>query len=125
MKTFVLILFGSILLLGCSRQSPKPPQEIKYETMSMDWAEEDDTARSLGFTNHCLLVMTKTSTETNSAAIDVSSLDDAANILGRYGWELVSTETKGNPGIYHMKRQVREDGKKFILTSASAAEFNK
>jgi hypothetical protein len=45
---------------------------------------------------------------------NVDSLDQAANIVGKYGWELVSTETVNGETIYHMKRKAQRNGQ-FVL----------
>jgi hypothetical protein len=124
MKTIASILVGSILLLGCSRQSSQPvnPAEIKYETKTMEWREESDTMRALGFTNHALIIFF--TDKTKNIATNVDSLDQAANILGQYGWEFASSDVKGDRTVYHMKRQARKDGR-FELVDAPATDFQK
>ena len=118
MKTFVSILLGLVMLAGCSRHSSQPV-EVKYETITLTWLS--DTAIE---PNHSLVIRTVTATATNLDATDVSTLDQAANMLGQYGWKLVSTETKGNWDTWHMQRQDRGDGKQFYLLPESAAKLN-
>jgi hypothetical protein len=102
MKTFVSILLGSILLLGCSQQASKQQQEIKYQTGKLEsWPYKD-------FTNYALQI--SFADKTKDIQTNVDSLDQAANILGQYGWELVSSETANGHETYHMKRQMRDDG---------------
>ncbi|MGA3267080.1 MAG: hypothetical protein ABSE16_09680 [Verrucomicrobiota bacterium] len=101
-KTFASIFLSSVLLLGCSR-----PAEIKYQTGTLEsW-------RWNNFTNYTLFVnCTYSHFQTN-----VDTLDQAANILGQYGWELVNSETVGGREVYHLKRQIRDgDGCDFIFT---------
>ena len=66
-------------------------------------------------TNHCVIIRTVTGSTTNVVQTNVDSLDQAANILGQYGWQLVSTGTKNDTASWHLQRQVREDGKTFML----------
>jgi len=54
---------------------------------------------------------------------DVASLDGAADILGQYGWHLVSTESSDMSETWHMERQAREDGKQFSLIDGSASQM--
>ncbi|MGA2240895.1 MAG: hypothetical protein ABSH11_02505 [Verrucomicrobiota bacterium] len=107
MKTFASMLLGSILLFGCSQQAPKQQQEIKYQTGKLaSWPYKD-------FTNYALLITF--ADKTKNIQTNVDSLEQAANVLGQYGWELVSSETVNNCETYHMKRQTREDGCTFVL----------
>jgi len=101
------MLLGSILLFGCSQQAPKQQQEIKYQTGKLaSWPYKD-------FTNYALLITF--ADKTKNIQTNVDSLEQAANVLGQYGWELVSSETVNNCETYHMKRQTREDGCTFVL----------
>jgi PBP1b-binding outer membrane lipoprotein LpoB len=111
MKTFASILIGSVFLIGCSRQATKQP-ETKYETLTLNWENEIPDG---DLTNHCVIIRTVTSSATNVVQTNVDSLDQAANILGQYGWGFVSTEIKNDTKSYHLQRQVREDGKTFML----------
>jgi len=116
MKILASILIGLVLLSGCS----KPPKDVKYETMKLDWFNDAAIVP-----NHCLVITTKTGAATKVEAIDVATIDQAAEILGQYGWKFVSSETDGYSKIYHMQRQSPGDGKKFDLCGFSAAEINK
>jgi hypothetical protein len=117
MKVFVSILFCTVLLFGCS----KPPTEIKYETKTMDWMKENDAVRMLGLTNHTLIIHFS---DKKDILTNVDSLDQAANILGEYGWEFVSSEVNDGTTVYHMKRQASKDGG-FDLVPLSVKEFQK
>jgi hypothetical protein len=110
-KTFASIFLSSVLLLGCSR-----PAEIKYQTGTLEsW-------RWNNFTNYVLLVTF--ADKTQSFRTNVDTLDQAANILGQYGWELVNSETVGGREVYHLKRQARSDGCDFVLSPNIDASRN-
>jgi PBP1b-binding outer membrane lipoprotein LpoB len=101
MKTFASILLGSLLLFGCSRQDSSK-QGVKYQTEKLEsWPYKD-------FTNYALQI--SFADKAKNIQTNVDSLDQAANILGQYGWELVSSETANDHETYHMKRQMRDDG---------------
>jgi len=125
MKTILVILCGLILAVGCSRQSSNQPAaqpNVQYETLTLDWLIENQAATDLGFTNHCLDIITDTDTKTNSDYTDVYSLEDTANILGKYGWYLVAVGNDGMHETWYMERQARADKKRFALVEASVAQ---
>jgi hypothetical protein len=95
-KTIAPVMLCSVLLLGCSQE---------YETQEMRW----DTS-SLLYTNQTLTVFGSSMISTN-----VDSLDQAANIIGKFGWELVNTEAVNGETVYHMKRKAQRNGE-FALT---------
>jgi hypothetical protein len=96
-KTFALVLFGSFPLFGCSQE--------KFETKTMSWDS------SLLYTNQNLIIFAKG----GPIQINVDSLDQAANIVGQYGWELVNSDVENGEKVYHMKRREQKDGE-FSLT---------
>jgi hypothetical protein len=117
MKIFPLLCAMGFVLAGCSRQAASSADK-KYESITLEWQSE---MPDVGLTNHCLIVRTMASAGTSLEQKDVSSLDDAANVLGQYGWKLVSSDSKGDDQIYHMERQSRDDGKTFSLILYNAA----
>jgi hypothetical protein len=98
MKTFASVLLGSSLLFGCSQE--------KFETKTMSW----DTG-SRFYTNQSLEIFTKE----GPIQTNVDSLDQAANIVGQYGWELVNADVENGEKVYHMKRKAQKDGGFFLM----------
>jgi len=118
MKTFASILVGSALLLGCSQH------EVKYQTGTLEWEEDSAILSSFGASNHTLIIYS--TIKTQNIYTNVDSLDQAANILGQYGWELVSSESVNDRKTYHMKRQVQEgDDGQFKLVHMPVTDFQK
>jgi hypothetical protein len=111
MNRWFYILGCSLFLLGCSRQKP-PQADEKFETLTVAWQSEVPSA---GITNHCLFIWTVANSKTNVEQLDVNSLDQAGNILGKYGWKLVSTDSAGSVPSWHFERRARDDGKIFTL----------
>ncbi|MGD0206367.1 MAG: hypothetical protein ABSC89_02005 [Verrucomicrobiota bacterium] len=93
MKTQIAIFLASLLLFGCSQE--------KFETKTMSW----DT-KSLFYTNQNLVIFAKG----GPIQTNVDSLDQAANILGQYGWEFVNSDTENGEKVYHMKRRAQKTG---------------
>jgi hypothetical protein len=91
MKTFTLTLFILIVITGCS-------EKIQNATMSWD-------TDGLVYKNQTLNIFC----DSGPIQTNVDSLDEAASILGQYGWEFVSSETQNGEETYHMKRQARTD----------------
>jgi hypothetical protein len=98
MKISTSFLVGSFLLFGCSQE--------KFETKTMSW----DT-KSLFYTNQNLEIFAKG----GPIQTNVDSLDQAANILGQYGWELASTGVENGETVYHMKRRAQKTGDFFLM----------
>jgi dissimilatory sulfite reductase (desulfoviridin) alpha/beta subunit len=106
MKTACIILAVAALLCGCNKPAaPAATEPAKYETGTIAmW--DSDSMRDLGYTHHTLMIWTKS----GIIKTNVETLDHAANILGQYGWELVSAATDGHQEIYHLKRQSQAKG---------------
>jgi hypothetical protein len=113
MKRIAAAFVGCLLVCGCSHHDG-----ATFQTLTMDWQPDIPDA---GLTNHCLIIRTFTSASSGTEQTNVDSLDEAANILGKYGWQLVSTENKGDIKSYHMSRLAREDGKTFTLEIYNSA----
>jgi len=97
MKTLAFTLCGLFLLCGCSE---------KFQTKTMEW----DTSNLL-YTNQNLVIYASS----GPIQTNVDSLDQAANILGQYGWEFVNSDTEGDKQVYHMKRQARKECDFFLI----------
>jgi hypothetical protein len=109
MKKTISIL-AAALLCGCKPSTPPPP--AKYETGSMTMYNSD-TMATLGYSHYTLNICNKSGNiETN-----VATLDRAANILGQYGWEFVSSSIDRMGETYHLKRQAQADGYYFYLST--------
>jgi hypothetical protein len=90
MKKSVAIFCGAFVICGC--------RQNKYETQEMTWYGDIST-------NMHLIVSGKDGVlETN-----VDSLDQAANIVGQYGWEFVNSDVENGDQVYHMKRRIPKD----------------
>ena len=87
----------------------------------MEWMNINSGVIALGLTNHTLIIKF---TDRQNILTNVGSLDQAASILGQYGWEFVSSESSGDETVYHMKRQARKDGD-FDLVPLSVKELQK
>jgi hypothetical protein len=85
------------LTCGCEQQ--------KFETKTISW----DT-KSLFYTNQNLVIFAKE----GPIQTNVDSLDQAANILGQYGWEFVNSDTENGEKVYHMKRRVQKTGEFYL-----------
>ena len=99
---------AAALLCGCAK--PEKAVQLKFQAGHLEWWT-DDELRTFGKTNLSLLVFAPDGLmETN-----VESLDEAADILGQYGWEFTGAQFKGNHEIYYMRRQATNDCKFSLL----------
>lgn len=103
MKKLLCLTLAAALLCSCRKEAvseheQKPPTQYETESISM-W--DSETMHTLGYTNYTLLIFERESTLKK----EVVSLDAAANILGQYGWEFISSENEGHRETYHLKRQ--------------------
>ena len=87
------MLLGSLFLFGCSKK-------IQNETLEWDI---DSANSAYPYTNQELGIFA----ENNGITTNVASIDEAMSVLNQYDWEFVSSETKGDKQIYHVKRQAR------------------
>ena len=68
------------------------------------------------FTNANLVVFAKG----GPIQTNVDSLDEAANIVGQYGWELVNTGVENGDKVYYMKRRAQKYGDFFLTPNPDA-----
>jgi hypothetical protein len=96
MKAFIVALTAAILVCGCDHE--------KFENQKMTWYGSFST-------NAMLIIYAKG----GPIQTNVDSLDQAANILGQYGWEFVNTGVEDGDKVFYMKRHVQKYGS-FSLT---------
>lgn len=98
-------------LCGCGKKSETAaPPSPQFEAAKLEFYPADKM-KILGQTHYRLIYdLNRTQMQTN-----ISSFEQAANILGQFGWELVSSETVDGNRVYHLKRQKQPDGKFFFF----------
>lgn len=90
MKTLSSLMLAAVLLAGCD----KP-----YQAGRLEWSDLTKTNTLAIFTTH------------GPISTNVTSVEQAANILGQYGWEVVSSD----PGGRAMTLKRRGNGNQFVL----------
>ncbi|HTR40109.1 MAG TPA: hypothetical protein VMH87_00650 [Pseudomonadales bacterium] len=102
MKASAIIFFGMVaaLLCGCSQE--------KSQVGSMIWPGDATNCQLSVIVNHAVITT------------NVDSLEQAANILGQYGWQFTSAGTSGGDREFFMTRQYHsDDASSFTLLDSS------
>jgi hypothetical protein len=108
MKLAIIYLAAICLITGCGKQSAPSPIP-QFEAASLEF-HSADKMRVLKYDHYRLLYdVGRQQMQTN-----IVRFEQAANILGAYGWELVNAETVQGGTIYHLKRQKQADGHFFF-----------
>jgi hypothetical protein len=112
MKNCIAILCTALLFCGCGQNSQPQNTQIQKQQPEIWDFEEVTWYQSLYNTNAQLVIFTENGTVTN----EVISLEDVAQCLGKYGWEVIQVGSENGDKVYYMKRhsklygQFRIDG---------------
>lgn len=111
MKPFFFILLVALACVACGpKPTPQatPTTAAKFQTSTL--RETSKQEREVLKELHYQLVIDGDHVQ---IVTNVASIQEALNIIGQYGWELVQVEPDNGGKIYHVKRIEQPLGKFF------------
>jgi hypothetical protein len=94
MKTLAPILAATFLICGCNQKMPD-----KWESGIIEWNQSLFPKQELSIT-----------TGIGQVKAEIFLPDQALNLLGQYGWELVIVTSENGKEVFYLKRHPQKYG---------------